>query len=254
MIMVKTATDLAAMRRAGQAAAQALQTVVAGVRPGATTAQLDRIAEARIRDLGGEPSFLGYRGFPASICTSVNDEVVHGIPGPRRLVEGEIISLDLGVVLDGFHGDLAVTVPVGKVSPAVARLLRVTAEALEIGIRAIRPEGRLGDVGAAIQRYVEQHGFSVVREFAGHGIGRKLHEDPQIPNFGSPGNGVVLRRGMTLAIEPMVNLGTSEVVMDPDGWTVRTRDHKPSAHFEHTVAVGDEGPIVLTRLSPDESV
>ena len=254
MIMVKTATDLAAMRRAGQAAAQALQTVVAGVRPGATTAQLDRIAEARIRELGGEPSFLGYRGFPASICTSVNDEVVHGIPGPRRLVEGEIISLDLGVVLDGFHGDLAVTVPVGKVSPAVARLLRVTAEALEIGIRAIRPEGRLGDVGAAIQRYVEQHGFSVVREFAGHGIGRKLHEDPQIPNFGSPGNGVVLRRGMTLAIEPMVNLGTSEVVMDPDGWTVRTRDHKPSAHFEHTVAVGDEGPIVLTRLSPDESV
>ena len=254
MIMVKTATDLAAMRRAGQAAAQALQTVVAGVRPGATTAQLDRIAEARIRELGGEPSFLGYRGFPASICTSVNDEVVHGIPGPRRLVEGEIISLDLGVVLDGFHGDLAVTVPVGKVSPAVARLLRVTAEALEIGIRAIRPEGRLGDVGAAIQRYVEQHGFSVVREFAGHGIGRKLHEDPQIPNFGSPGNGVVLRRGMTLAIEPMVNMGTSEVVMDPDGWTVRTRDHKPSAHFEHTVAVGDEGPIVLTRLSPDESV
>ena len=254
MIMVKTATDLAAMRRAGQAAAQALQMVVAAVRPGATTAQLDRIAEARIRELGGEPSFLGYRGFPASICTSVNDEVVHGIPGPRRLVEGEIISLDLGVVLDGFHGDLAVTVPVGKVSPAVARLLRVTAEALEIGIRAIRPEGRLGDVGAAIQRYVEQHGFSVVREFAGHGIGRKLHEDPQIPNFGSPGNGVVLRRGMTLAIEPMVNMGTSEVVMEADGWTVRTRDHKPSAHFEHTVAVGDEGPIVLTRLSPDESV
>jgi len=254
MIMVKTATDLAAMRRAGQAAAQALQMVVAAVRPGATTAQLDRIAEARIRELGGEPSFLGYRGFPASICTSVNDEVVHGIPGPRRLVEGEIISLDLGVVLDGFHGDLAVTVPVGKVSPAVARLLRVTAEALEIGIRAIRPEGRLGDVGAAIQRYVEQHGFSVVREFAGHGIGRKLHEDPQIPNFGSPGNGVVLRRGMTLAIEPMVNMGTSEVVMEADGWTVRTRDHKPSAHFEHTVAVGDDGPIVLTRLSPDESV
>ncbi|TMI87746.1 MAG: type I methionyl aminopeptidase [Bacillati bacterium ANGP1] len=254
MIMVKTATDLAAMRRAGQAAAQALQMVVAAVRPGATTAQLDRIAEARIRELGGEPSFLGYRGFPASICTSVNDEVVHGIPGPRRLVEGEIISLDLGVVLDGFHGDLAVTVPVGRVSPAVARLLRVTAEALEIGIRAIRPEGRLGDVGAAIQRYVEQHGFSVVREFAGHGIGRKLHEDPQIPNFGSPGNGVVLRRGMTLAIEPMVNMGTSEVVMEADGWTVRTRDHKPSAHFEHTVAVGDDGPIVLTRLSPDESV
>jgi methionyl aminopeptidase len=253
-IMVKSKEDLAAMRRAGQVAAQALQTVVEAVRPGVTTHDLDRIAEDRIRHLGGVPSFLGYRGFPASICTSVNDEVVHGIPGPRQLREGEIISVDLGAVVDGFHGDLAVTVPVGKVSDEVDRLLRVTREALAIGIRAVRPKGRLGNVSAAIQKYVEEHGFSVVREFAGHGIGRRLHEEPQIPNFGRPGNGVPLRPGMTLAIEPMVNMGTAEVMMDPDGWTVRTRDHKPSAHFEHTVAVGEDGPIVLTGLPTEGSV
>ncbi len=247
-IMVKSKEDLAAMRRAGQVAAQALETVVQAVRPGVTTHDLDQIAEDRIRRLGGVPSFLGYRGFPASICTSVNDEVVHGIPGPRKLREGEIISVDLGAVVDGFHGDLAVTVPVGKVSGEIDRLLRVTREALAIGIRAVRPKGRLGNVSAAIQKYVEEHGFSVVREFAGHGIGRRLHEEPQIPNFGRPGNGVPLRPGMTLAIEPMVNMGTAEVMMDPDGWTVRTRDHKPSAHFEHTVAVGEDGPIVLTGL------
>ncbi len=247
-IMVKSPMDLAAMRRAGQVAAQALRAVGEAVRPGITTGELDRIAEEQIRALGGEPSFLGYRGFPGSICASVDDEVVHGIPGPRVLREGEIISLDLGAVIEGFHGDLAVTVPVGKVSSAVARLLRVTREALEVGIQAVRPGGRLGDVSAAIQRYVEQHGFSIVREFAGHGIGRRLHEEPQVPNFGRPGNGVVLRPGMTLAIEPMVNMGSSEVTMDPDGWTVRTRDHKPSAHFEHTVAVGEDGPIVLTGL------
>jgi methionyl aminopeptidase len=252
--MVKSKEDLAAMRRAGQVAAQALETVVQAVRPGVTTHDLDQIAEDRIRHLGGVPSFLGYRGFPASICTSVNDEVVHGIPGPRTLREGEIISVDLGAVVDGFHGDLAVTVPVGKVSGEIDRLLRVTREALAIGIRAVRPKGRLGNVSAAIQKYVEEHGFSVVREFAGHGIGRRLHEEPQIPNFGRPGNGVPLRPGMTLAIEPMVNMGTAEVMMDPDGWTVRTRDHKPSAHFEHTVAVGEGGPIVLTGLPAEGSV
>ncbi len=242
------------MHRAGRVAAQALAAVVDAVRPGITTRELDQIAEDRIRALGGVPSFLGYRGFPASICTSVDDEVVHGIPGPRKLRAGEIISLDLGAIVDGFHGDLAVTVPVGKVSAEVAKLLQVTREALEVGIRAVRPDGHLGDVGAAIQRYVEAHGFTVVREFAGHGIGRRLHEEPQIPNFGRPGNGVILRPGMTLAIEPMVNMGTSEVAMDPDGWTVRTRDHKPSAHFEHTVAVSKDSPIVLTGLSSEGSV
>jgi methionyl aminopeptidase len=253
-IMVKSKEDLAAMRRAGQVAAQALQTVVQAIRPGITTRELDRIAEDQIRQLGGVPSFLGYRGFPASICTSVNDEVVHGIPGPRKLRTGEIVSVDLGAVVDGFHGDLAVTVPVGDVSAPIARLLQVTREALEIGIGAVRPNGRLGDVSAAIQKYVELHRFSVVREFAGHGIGRGLHEEPQIPNFGRPGNGVSLRPGMTLAIEPMVNMGTAEVMMDPDGWTVRTRDRKPSAHFEHTVAVGEDGPIVLTGLPSGGSV
>lgn len=242
------------MRRAGRVAAQALAAVVDAVRPGITTRDLDQIAEDRIRALGGVPSFLGYRGFPASICTSVDDEVVHGIPGPRKLRAGEIISLDLGAIVDGFHGDLAVTVPVGKVSAEVAKLLQVTREALEVGIRAVRPDGHLGDVGAAIQRYVEAHGFTVVREFAGHGIGKRLHEEPQIPNFGRAGNGVILRPGMTLAIEPMVNMGTSEVGMDPDGWTVRTRDHKPSAHFEHTVAVSKDGPVVLTGLSSEGSV
>jgi methionyl aminopeptidase len=253
-ITVKSSQDLAVMRRAGRIAAQALEAVVDAVRPGIATQELDQIAEDRIRALGGVPSFLGYRGFPASICTSVDDEVVHGIPGPRRLRAGEIISMDLGAIVDGFHGDVAVTVPVGTVPAEVAKLLRVTREALEVGIRAVRPEGHLGDVSAAIQRYVEAHGFSVVREFAGHGIGRRLHEEPQIPNFGRPGNGIILRAGMTLAIEPMVNMGTSDVVMDQDGWTVRTRDHKPSAHFEHTVAVTKDGPVVLTGLSAEESV
>ncbi len=254
MIALKSSAELAVMRRACQAAATALQAVAEAVRPGVTTRELDRIAEDRIRAQGAVPSFLGYRGYPASLCASVNDEVVHGIPGRRRLREGQIISLDLGAIVDGFHGDLAVTVPVGRVSEDLQRLLDVTAASLEEGIRAVRPGGRLGDVSAAIQRYVERHGFSVVREYAGHGVGRNLHEEPQVPNFGRAGNGVVLRPGMTLAIEPMVNAGTSEVTVDPDGWTVRTRDHKASAHFEHTVAVTEAGAEVLTRLPQDAQV
>jgi len=254
MIVLKSPADLAAMRRAGRVAALALQDVAHAVRPGITTRELDRIAESRIRQLGAEPSFLGYRGYPASLCTSINDEVVHGLPGRRRLRDGDIVSLDLGAAVEGFHGDIALTVPVGRIEDDLARLLRVTAESLEVGIRTIGPDVHLGDVGAAIQRFVEGHGFSVVRDFAGHGIGRSLHEEPQIPNFGRPGNGVVLRPGMTLAVEPMVNMGGSEVTMDPDGWTVRTRDHRPSAHFEHTVAVSDAGAEVLTRLPGNESV
>lgn len=254
MIIVKTPAEIATMRRACEVAARALHDVVQAVRPGITTRELDRIAEGRIRALGGVPSFLGYRGYPASLCVSVNDEVVHGIPGRRRLREGDIASLDLGAIVDGFHGDLAVTVPVGKVSEEFRHLLQVTSEALEEGVRAVRSGRRLGDVGAAIQRYVERHGFSVVRDFAGHGVGRSLHEEPQIPNFGRPGEGVVLRPGMTLAIEPMVNIGTPEVTVDPDGWTVRTQDHKASAHFEHTVAVTDTDADVLTRLPADASV
>ncbi len=254
MIVLKSPAELAVMRRACRVAAVALRAVVEAVRPGVTTRELDRIAEDRIRALGGIPSFLGYRGYPASLCVSVNDEVVHGIPGRRRLREGEIVSLDLGAIVEGFHGDLAVTVPVGRISEDLERLLRVTAASLEEGIRAVRPGGRLGDISAAIQRYVERHGFSVVRDFAGHGVGRNLHEEPQVPNFGRPGNGVVLQPGMTLAIEPMVNAGTSDVTVDPDGWTVRTRDHKPSAHFEHTVAVTETGADVLTRLPEDAQV
>ncbi len=254
MIVIKTPQEIAVMRRACQVAALALADVARAVRPGITTRELDRLAEDRIRELGGVPSFLGYRGFPASLCVSVNDEVVHGIPGRRRLREGEIVSLDLGAIVEGFHGDLATTLPVGRVPEDLRRLLQVAEEALEEGIRAVRPGGRLGDVGAAIQRHAERHGYSVVRDFAGHGVGRRLHEEPQVPNFGRPGNGVVLRPGMTLAIEPMVNAGTHEVTVDPDGWTVRARDHKPSAHFEHTVAVSEAGADVLTRLPEDASV
>jgi len=248
MIIVKSEQEVQRMRRASILAAQALREVAAVVRPGVTGTQLDRIGEAFIRDHGGVPSFKGYRGFPASICISLDDEVVHGIPNDRPLREGQIVSLDLGAVVDDLHGDVAVTLPVGEVRPEIGRLLTVAREALFTGIAAIRPGGRLGDVGAAVQAHVEAAGFSVVRDFAGHGIGRHLHEEPQVPNFGEPGTGPQLRVGMTLAIEPMVNLGGFDVTMDDDGWTVRTRDRRPSAHFEHTVAVAAGGALVLTAI------
>lgn len=253
-IPIKSKADLAVMRRAAQVAARALRDVSAAVRPGVTTRELDRIAEDRIRALGAVPSFLGYRGYPASLCVSVNDEVVHGIPGRRALRDGEIVSLDVGAEVEGFHGDLAVTVPVGAIDEPLERLLAVGAAALEEGIKAVGAGVHLGDVSAAIQRYVERAGFSVVREFAGHGVGRRLHEEPQVPNFGRRGAGVVLRPGMTLAIEPMINAGTAAVTIDRDGWTVRTADGRPSAHFEHTVAVTDAGADVLTRLPAEASV
>ena len=253
-IPIKSPAEIAVMRRAAQIAARALRDVRAAVRPGVTTRELDRIAEDRIRALGAVPSFLGYRGYPASVCISVNDQVVHGIPDRRVLREGEIVSLDLGAEVEGFHGDNAVTVPVGEIDAALRELLTVAADALEEGIKAVRPGARLGDVGAAIQRRAERAGFSVVRDFAGHGVGRRLHEEPQVANFGRRGTGLVLRPGMTLAIEPMVNMGVADVVMERDGWTVRTADGRPSAHFEHTVAVTETGADVLTRLPAEASV
>lgn len=248
MIAIKTPAEIERMRRAGVLAAEALRVVAGAVRPGASGLELDRIADEYITTRGGTPSFKGYRGFPASICVSFNDEVVHGIPGRRKLKDGDIVSLDLGAEVDGFHGDLAVTLHVGTVSPELRRLLNTARESLFKAIDAVQVGQRLGDVGAAVQRHVEAVGFSVVRDFAGHGIGRHLHEEPQVPNFGEPGTGTQLRPGMTLAIEPMVNLGTYEVTMDDDGWTVRTKDRKPSAHFEHTVAVTENGALVLTAI------
>jgi len=246
--VIKAADEIACMRRAGRLAARAIREVARAVAPGVTTGELDRTAEAYIRDGGGVPSFKDYRGYPASICTSVDDEVVHGIPGPRVLVEGSIVSVDLGVFLEGFHADVALTVPVGEVKPEVRRLLAVTGRALEAGVAAARPGGFLGDIGWAVQSVVEAAGFSVVRDYAGHGIGRALHEDPQVPNVGRPRTGIALRPGVTLAIEPMVNAGAPGVTLEADGWTVRTLDRTRSAHEEHTVAVTPDGPMILTGL------
>jgi methionyl aminopeptidase len=218
--------------------------------PGVTTADLDAVAEKLVREGGGEPAFKGYRGYPATLCASVNDQVVHGIPSPQTtLVEGDIISLDMGVKLNGFYGDSAVTVAVGRVSDDAARLLRVTRESLEKAIEQVKVGGRVSDIGHAVQQHVEAAGFSVVREFVGHGIGSALHEEPQIANYGEPGRGPRLAEGMTLAIEPMVNMGRPSVKVLPDGWTAVTKDGSLSAHFEHTVAVTKNGPLVLTRPS-----
>ncbi len=252
-VFVKTPRELERMRRAGGVAALALREVGQAVRPGVTTAALDRVAHKAIEALGGVPSFLGYRGFPASACISVNDEIVHGIPKHRVLREGDLVKVDLGALVDGYHGDVAATFPVGSVSPRVRRLLQVTEEALFRGIEVVRPGARLGDVGWAVQSFVECHGYSVVRQFAGHGVGRSLHEDPQVPNFGKPGKGLVLRPGMVLAVEPMVNEGTWRAVVDGDGWTVRTADGRLSAHFEHTVAVTEDGCEILTLLDDGEN-
>jgi methionyl aminopeptidase len=237
------------MRAANQLVADVLADLAGMVAPGVTTADLDREAERLVRAAGAEPAFKGYRGYPCTLCASVNEQVVHGIPSARPLVEGDIISLDMGVKLNGFYGDSAVTVPVGRVAPAVATLLRVTQEALGKGIDQVRLGGRVSDIGHAIQKHVEANGFSVVREFVGHGIGAALHEEPQIANYGEPGRGPRLAEGMTLAIEPMVNMGRPAVKVLADGWTAVTRDGSLSAHFEHTVAVTNSGPLVLTGRS-----
>jgi methionyl aminopeptidase len=249
VIVCKSPAELERMRAANALVADVLAELARLVSPGVTTSDLDAAAEKLVRDGGAEPAFKGYRGYPSTLCASVNEQVVHGIPSSRALDEGDIISLDMGVRLNGYYGDSAVTVPVGRVSDEAARLLRITRESLERGIAQVRLGGRISDIGHAIQQHVEAHGFSVVREFVGHGIGAALHEDPQIANYGEPGRGPRLAEGMTLAIEPMVNVGRPAVKVLADGWTAVTKDGSLSAHFEHTVAVTKAGPLVLTRGS-----
>ncbi len=243
------------MRRAGRIVGEILEILSKQVKPGMKTRELNTIAERELTKRGAQSSFKGYRGFPASLCTSVNDEIVHGIPGDRVLKEGEILSLDFGAVYEGFQGDAAVTVPVGRVSPEASKLIETTRECLAAGIAAARAGANLGDVSAAIQGCAEAKGYAVVREYTGHGIGREMHEDPQIPNctdppYGlKPGTGPVLRKGMTLALEPMLNTGTWRTRVAADGWTVHTADSGISAHFEHTIAIKDKEPEVLTKVS-----
>ena len=246
MIVCKSPAEIEKMRAANQVVARILEELAAMVAPGVSTADLDAAAEAKVRAAGAEPAFKGYRGYPATLCASVNEQVIHGIPSKTPMKSGDIVSLDMGVKLNGYYGDSAVTVPVGAVGEDVTRLLRVTQEALEKGIAQVRVGGRISDIGHAIQAHVEAHGFSVVREFVGHGIGASLHEEPQIANYGEPGRGPRLAEGMTLAIEPMVNMGKPAVKVLADGWTAVTRDGSLSAHFEHTVAVTKDGPLVLT--------
>lgn len=247
MIVTKSPAELQIMREAGRITAAALRLVGEAVRPGVTTRELDAIAEAYIRSEGAAPAFKGYQGFPATLCTSPNDQVVHGIPGRTVLSEGDILSVDCGAIVDGYYGDSAVTFAVGTVSKETQRLLDVTAASLEAAIAQCRPGKRLSDVSHAVQTVVEAAGFSVVREYVGHGIGRAMHEEPQVPNYGSPGKGPQLRPGMVLAIEPMVNAGGYAVHSLEDGWTVVTDDGGMSAHFEHTVAVTEGDPLVLTK-------
>jgi methionyl aminopeptidase len=247
MIVCRSVQEIDAMRRPNQLVARILAELAAAVAPGVTTEDLDALAEQRAREAGAEPAFKGYRGFPATLCVSVNDEVVHGIPSAKRvLVSGDIISIDMGVKLGGFYGDSAVTVPVGNVPRGVTKLLDVTRQSLEKAIQQVQVGGRVSDIGHAVQTWVEAHGFSVVREFVGHGIGQSLHEEPQIPNYGKPGRGPTLAEGMVLAIEPMVAMGRPETKVLKDGWTAVTRDGSLAAHFEHTVAVTKNGPLILT--------
>lgn len=251
-VILKSQAEIARMREAGQIVGSILAKLREAAVPGITTGELDEIASDLIDQAGARSAFRGYaignkRPFPGVVCTSINEEVVHGIPSKKRkLKEGDILGMDFGVVLDGWYGDHAITVPIGKISDEAQRLIDVTRRALEIGIEQARPGNRIYDIGAAVQAYAEGEGFSVVRDFVGHGIGRRLHEDPQIPNYGPGGRGIRIRPGMVLAIEPMINVGTWEVVELDDDWTVVTADRKLSAHFEHTVAVTEDGPVILT--------
>lgn len=245
MITVRSADELRRMDRASEVVHEAIAAVERALAPGVTTEELDRIAEKSIRAAGARPAFLGYRGYPKTLCISVNDEVVHGIPGKRKLSAGDIVGIDCGAVIEGYYGDAARTFGVGKVRPEAERLIRDTEKALELGIAAAGPGGHVSDIGAAVEQFAAPRGYGVVRDFVGHGVGTALHEEPQVPNYGPAGRGPVLKEGMVIAIEPMLNLGTSRVAVGPDGWTVRTEDGRWSAHFEHTVAIGAHGAIIL---------
>lgn len=247
MIVLKTASELAAMREAGRISAQALQVGGAALKPGITTGEVDRIIHKFIKSQGAIPSFLGYGGFPGSACISINDEVIHGIPGSRVIREGDIVSIDVGAYYKGFHGDNAYTFAVGEIDPAVQKLLDATREGLNRGIAAAVAGARVGDVSYAVQSYVESLGYAVVREYVGHGVGRNLHEEPEVPNYGRPGHGPRLLPGMVIAIEPMINMEGAGVRVLADDWTVVTRSGKPSAHFENTIAITENGPVILTQ-------
>ena len=249
MIVLKTSRELALMREACVISAGALKLAGEAVQPGVTTAEIDKIAYNYIKKCGAEPNFLNYNGYPATACISINDEVIHGIPSKDRVIKaGDIVSIDLGARLGGFNGDNAATFAAGAISSEAKRLCDTTRESLYVGIQKAVAGGRIGDIGSAISQYCEARGFAVVREFVGHGIGQSLHEEPSVPNFGTPGRGVRLLPGMTIAIEPMINMGNAGVRTLPDGWTVKTRDGKLSAHFEHTVAITPSGPKILTLL------
>ncbi len=248
MIILKSKEEVAKMASACQIVAESLEALKAYIEPGMTTKELDGFVEQRIRERGGIPAFKGYRDYPATLCISINEEVVHGIPSDRKIKEGDIVGMDLGAIYDGFYGDSAITVPVGEVGEKVERLIRVTRESLYAGIDQMKEGGRLSDISHAVQTHVEAAGYSVVRDFVGHGIGRSLHEEPQVPNFGPNGRGPRLREGMVLAIEPMVNMGESGVEVLEDRWTAVTADGSLSAHFEHTIAVTKEGPVILSKV------
>lgn len=248
MIIGKSKKDLERMRAAGQLVGLVHRELRRMIRPDVTTLDLDRAAEKMVRDAGAVPTFKGFNGFPYSVCASVNEEVVHGFPSLRKLKEGDILSIDCGVTLNGFVGDMAVTVPVGRVHPERLKLIRIAEECLELAIEQCRPGKHVGDIGWAVQRHAEAHGYSIVRDYVGHGIGRRMHEDPQIPNYGTPGKGDKIKAGYVFAVEPMLNMGTAQTKTLPDGWTVVTADGQPSAHVEHTVAVTENGPEALTHV------
>lgn len=248
MIVLKNSRELALMKEACRISAGALRVAGEAVRPGITTWEIDQIAYKYIKSQGAEPNFLGLYGFPATACISINDEVIHGIPSKTRVLkEGDIVSIDLGAKINGFNGDNAATFAVGEIAEETRKLMTATEESLYQAIEAAQPGNKIGDIAFAVQSYCESRGYSVVREYTGHGVGKELHEDPSVPNYGKSGRGVRLLPGMTLAIEPMINLGTAAIKVMPDGWTVKTRDAKPSAHFEHTVAITADGPVILTK-------